>query len=144
MKMMRLWFTSPPTEFYLVYLLCSIEKYGMIIQKSSVVEPVHFSAAPASAPDCQKFRLRLQLVKNFSSGCKLNFKFKYEKFRAFCNILYEFTYPEPELAQKTSTSAPPKICRNSGSGSATLPKSGLKNETKLRRLPILKYGPVIS
>jgi hypothetical protein len=33
---------------------------------NSVAEPVHFCAAPA--PACQKFRLRLQLVKNFGSG----------------------------------------------------------------------------
>jgi hypothetical protein len=44
----------------------------------------------------------------------------YEKFRTFCNILYEFTYPEPEPGLKTWTPAPPKSGRSTGSGSATL------------------------
>jgi hypothetical protein len=54
---------------------------------------------------------------------KLNFKFKYEKFRVFCNILYEFTYPEQEPDQKTSAPAPAICCRTAGSGSPTLCKS---------------------
>jgi hypothetical protein len=46
----------------------------------------------------------------------------YEKFRTFCHILYEFTYPEPEPGLKTWTPAlaPPKSGRSTGSGSATL------------------------
>jgi hypothetical protein len=45
-----------------------------------------------------------------------------EKFRAFCNILYEFTYPEPEPGLKdwAPAPAPPKSGRSTGSGSATL------------------------
>jgi hypothetical protein len=41
-----------------------------------------------------------------------------EKFRAFCNILYEFTYPEP--GPKAWAPAPLKSGRSTGSGSATL------------------------
>jgi hypothetical protein len=43
-----------------------------------------------------------------------------EKFRAFSNILYEFTYPEPEPGLKAWAPAPPKSGCSTGSGSATL------------------------
>jgi hypothetical protein len=45
-----------------------------------------------------------------------------EKFRAFCNILYEFTYPVPEPGLKAWAPAPtpPKSGRSTGSGSETL------------------------
>jgi hypothetical protein len=43
----------------------------------------------------------------------------------FCNMLYEFTYPEPEPGLKTWAPAPPKSGRSTGSdsGSATLEKT---------------------
>jgi hypothetical protein len=43
----------------------------------------------------------------------------YEKFWTFCNILYEFTYPEPEPGLKTWAPAPPKSGRSTGSGSGS-------------------------
>jgi hypothetical protein len=48
------------------------------------------------------------------------FGLNYGKLRAFCNILYEFTYryryPEPEPGQKISALDPAKCCRSAGSG----------------------------
>jgi hypothetical protein len=44
----------------------------------------------------------------------------YEKFMIFCDILYEFTYPQPEPGLKTWAPAPQKSDRSTGSGSATL------------------------
>jgi hypothetical protein len=40
----------------------------------------------------------------------------YENFWTFCNIFYEFTYPEPEPGLKTWAPAPPKSGRSTGSG----------------------------
>jgi hypothetical protein len=53
---------------------------------------------------------------------KLNFKFLYEKFKTFCNIFYDFSYPEPEPGLKTWAPAQAKsgCSTSSGSGSATL------------------------
>jgi hypothetical protein len=48
-----------------------------------------------------------------------------EKFRTFCNILYEFTYPEPEPGLKNWAPAPPKSGCSTGSGSATLRASAI-------------------
>jgi hypothetical protein len=74
------------------------------LESGSVAEPVHFLAAPAF----QKFRLWLRpnvmlfKTKNDHKNAlkivfELNFKFKYEKFSAFCDILYEYPEPEPGL-----------------------------------------------